>query len=355
MIRVVPTFRAVPRGRVWLFAAMAAAGIALLPAAAGAADTDTVLLRNGDRISGEVKSLDKGRLELSTTSLSTIYVEWDKVVSLEAVGVYEVETSDGGRYVGRPGPADPGKMSLALQGGQTLVLDIPAVVRMRRIRDVWWRRLSGSVSLGASYTKSSGIGQGTLASSVTFRRPAFEVSTAFDQSVSVEKDQVSSARTSWRSSYYRLLANRWFLPGIAKFERNHDLGFDLRATLGGGVGRFLVQSNKGDLGVAGGLVYNRELPVEGDGSNSLEAFVGANASFYRYDTPKTNLTLGVSGFPGLTDAGRFRFELNSTLSHEVIKDFTVGLTLYDSFDSRPPQEGALRNDVGLSLTVGWTF
>jgi putative salt-induced outer membrane protein YdiY len=334
---------------------MAAAGIALLPAAARAADTDTVLLRNGDRISGEVKSLDKGRLQLSTNSLSTVYVEWDKVVSLEAVGTYEIETGDGGRFVGRPGPAAPGKMGLALPDGRTLILDIPAVVRMRRIKDVWWRRLSGAISLGASYTKSSSIGQGTLSSNVTFRRPSFEVSTAFDQSVSIEKDQVSSARTSSRSSYYKLLSNRWFVPGVARFERNHDLGYDLRATLGGGVGRFLVQSNRGDLGLAGGLVYNRELPVDGEGSNSVEAFVAANASFYRYDTPKTNLTVGVAGFPSLSDGGRFRLELNSTLSHEIIKDFTVGLTLYDSFDNRPPQEGALKNDVGLSLTIGWTF
>jgi Protein of unknown function, DUF481 len=355
MIRVVPMLRVAQWRGGLLVAAMAVAGSGLLPAAAAAADTDTVVLRNGDRISGEIKSLDSGRLELKTVSLSTIYVEWDKVVSLTAVGVYEVETREGGRYVGRPGPAAPGRMGLALDRGETLVFDLLTVVRMRRIKDVWWRRLSGNVSLGASYTQSSGVGQGTLSSSVTFRRPAFEVSTAFDQSVSVENKQVSSSRTSWRTSYYRLLSKRWFVPGFTRIDRNPDLGYNLRAVFGGGVGRFLVQSNSGVLGVAGGIVYNRELPLDGGGSNGVEAFFGANGTFYRYDTPKTQLNVAVSASPSLSDGGRFRFDLDGSLSHEIIRDFTVGLTIYDSYDNRPPQEGALKNDVGMSLTIGWTF
>ena len=62
---------------------------------ATAADTDVVVLRNGDRLHGEIKGLRFGRLELSTTSMSTIYVEWDKVVGLTSPSFFEIETADG--------------------------------------------------------------------------------------------------------------------------------------------------------------------------------------------------------------------------------------------------------------------
>jgi putative salt-induced outer membrane protein YdiY len=342
------------RSAAWLLAAVLALGVAA-PSDAAAASADTVVLRNGDRLTGEVKNLDKGRLEFSTLAMSTIYIEWDKVVGLTAAGAFEVETVDGGRYIGQPVAGAAGKLGLALEEGRTVQFDFLSVVRMRRIKDVWWRRLSGGINLGASYTQSSGVGQGTLTSNVTFRRPAFEVSSAFDQTLSLDHKQVTSSRTSFRSNYTRLLPHRWFLPGLLNFDRNRELGYDLRATVGGGVGRFLAQSNKGSLGVGGGLVYNRELPVDGDSSNSIEAFFGVTGSFYRYDTPKTNLTLSAAGYPSLSDAGRFRFDLNTSLTYELVKDFTIGFTLYNSYDNRPPTAGTLKNDVGTSLTLGWTF
>jgi hypothetical protein len=36
------------------------------------------------------------------------------------------------------------------------------------------------------------------------------------------------------------------------------------------------------------------------------------------------------------------------------KDFFVSLNVYDSFDSAPPQPNSARNDVGVSVAVGWS-
>ena len=79
-------------------------------------DTDVVVLRNGDRLHGEIKGLRFGRLELSTTSMSTIYVEWDKVVGLTSPNFFEVETADGVRYYGSFDAGDAGTLLVALEG-----------------------------------------------------------------------------------------------------------------------------------------------------------------------------------------------------------------------------------------------
>lgn len=341
----------------WRRGATAAALLVLLLAGArpaAAADTDLVVLKNGDRLHGEIKKLQYGRLELSTTSISTIYVEWDKVVELVSPNFFDVETRDGVRYYGSLEQGAAGKLSVALDGVVT-PLDVGSVVRIRRIKSSFWDRIDGSVNLGASYTKSSGIGQGSLTVNVYTRRPEFEFSTDFSTTITVQPDQSDKSRTTGGASYLRLLRNRWFVSGTGRLERNTDLGLDLRSSVGGGPGRYFVQTNRSLLGAGGGLVVNRENPVSGESTTNVEAFVAASYEFFTYDTPKTKIDTTFIVFPSLNVSGRYRTELNLSLSREIVKDFTVGATAYDSYDSKPPAGSSSTHDLGISLTVGWIF
>lgn len=40
---------------------------------------------------------------------------------------------------------------------------------------------------------------------------------------------------------------------------------------------------------------------------------------------------------------------------KFIKDFTLNLTLYSSFDNKPPSETAAKFDIGTTISVGWTY
>ncbi len=62
--------------------------------------TDIVVLRNGDRITGEVKELKFGKLKYSTDDVGTIFIEWDKVIFLKSKSSYELETEAGDKYFG---------------------------------------------------------------------------------------------------------------------------------------------------------------------------------------------------------------------------------------------------------------
>jgi hypothetical protein len=48
-------------------------------------------------------------------------------------------------------------------------------------------------------------------------------------------------------------------------------------------------------------------------------------------------------------------EFDARASHELVKDFTISLTFFDSFDSRPPSTTAAKNDFGGTLSLGWKF
>ena len=81
------------------------------------------MLSNGDRITGEIKRLERGRLEFSTDDAGTLYLEWDKLVSVVTKQFVEVMTSDGRRFLGTLRPADQRSIFVAgLLGGEALLM-----------------------------------------------------------------------------------------------------------------------------------------------------------------------------------------------------------------------------------------
>ena len=85
-----------------LLLATLAAGPAL-----AAPKVDVVVLQNGTRVVGEIRSMSRGRLELKTDDMGTLQVEWGNVVEVTAPEFFEVEDMGGALYFGslRPGQA----------------------------------------------------------------------------------------------------------------------------------------------------------------------------------------------------------------------------------------------------------
>jgi hypothetical protein len=54
-------------------------------------------------------------------------------------------------------------------------------------------------------------------------------------------------------------------------------------------------------------------------------------------------------------SGASRADFSLTLSRDIVKDFTFGVTAYDSYDSKPPAGSSSTHDFGISLNIGWTF
>jgi hypothetical protein len=103
------------------------------------------------------------------------------------------------------------------------------------------------------------------------------------------------------------------------------------------------------------LVVTREIPVDGETSNNIEAFLGSSYSFFTYDTPKTTIGAAFTVFPSLNVRGRFRTDLDVSVKRELWKDFTVGFSYYDTYDNKPPGGGSPAHDFGGTVTLGWTF
>jgi hypothetical protein len=118
----------------------------------------------------------------------------------------------------------------------------------------------------------------------------------------------------------------------------------------------LAQSNHIEFRATGGMVLARERYFSTDSSSSgLEGLVGASFRAFRYDRPKLDASLTSQAFPSFSIKGRVRMQNDFRLSYELVKDFMLTVTLFDTYDSKPPAEGAQKNDFGTTLAITWSF
>jgi Protein of unknown function, DUF481 len=323
--------------------------------ALGQGRTDVVALANGDRITGEVVRLERGRLEFKTDDAGTLYLEWDKLVSVVTTRLVEVLTSDGARYLGTLPRAAERSLTIAIPG-EVVTLRMSEVTLITPIGRSFWRKLDGSIDAGFNYTKSSGVAQLNLNSDTIYRKPASSMRlTASLTQTRKDEDEGRDDRATLEGWYLRYPWQRWFITAGGRFESNESLGLELRSQIGAAIGPRLVNSNRAQLTFGAGLAFNDERGVDVEATQNVEGLLLFNTSFYTYDRPKTNLDVSLQYYPSLSNAGRQRLQLDVGIKREFWKDLFVGFNLYNSYDSRPPNPTADTNDVGVVLSIGWTY
>jgi hypothetical protein len=318
--------------------------------------TDVVTLANGDRITGEVERLQRGRLEFKTDDAGTLYLEWDKLSSLVAKRRVEVLTTDGRRFLGSLGRAADRSIAVVTSEGDVPLL-MSDVTLITPIGTKFWRQLDGSIDTGFSYTRSSGVSQLNLNSDTVYRRVASRARLTASLTQTTTKDDESDQddRAYAELSYLRYPWQRWFILTTGRFETNESVGLTLRSQIGAAAGPRLVNSNRAQLVLGGGLAFNREQGVDVAPTENLEAFFTFGTSYYTYDRPRTNVDVSLQYYPSLSNPGRQRVQLDAGVKREFWKDVFAALTLYTTYDNRPPNPSANTNDVGVVLSVGWSY
>lgn len=317
--------------------------------------TDVLILANGDRVTGEIKGLDRGQLRYSTDSMGTVYIEWDDVRQLVSKQTLEVELSSGRRVYGElRAPQNQGTLNVAA-GTLDQFVAIPQVVRMEPIEESFLSRIDGSLDVGYSFTQSSGVTQINLGTHLSYRTRRADTDVNFTSIITTQNDGDDTRRWSINTMHRRFAPNRWFTSYFNTFEGNEELGIDLRALVGAGRGRYLMQTNRVQVSVAAGLAATQEQTKgSADNDTNLEGVLTADGSLFQYNTPKTDITTKLTVFPSLTDAGRVRSNLDIKLRRELIEDFFWSLTVFDTYDSRPPTD-ASENDYGIVTSLGYSF
>ena len=317
--------------------------------------TDTLVVRNGDVITGEIKELQRGKVEYSTDAAGTIYVKWTRVLTAETDKQFDIDLDDGSKHFGALAlGAEPNEVRIILER-DTIVVATQSIVRMQRLKETFWRRLDGSIDLGVDFTQQNAKTDLNLDAEVKYKTGlnnfAFRVSTSFSRQDAA--DNISRLNTSFQ--YLREFGERWFYSGLVSGQQNSQLNLELRGTAGGLAGRFLVQSNKVVLSSGLGLTYARERFTDQDGDNAFQGLFLTDFQFFSWGALDTDLSSRLVVIPVIDQSGRWRIGFAASLSREIVNDFYLSVSVNEQFDSKPPTADTEKNDFSVTTSFGWSF
>jgi hypothetical protein len=329
----------------------------IVASVSSAEKTDEVVLWNGDTVTGEVKSMLQGQMRFKTDHAGTIFIEWEFINSVSSSDFFEIEDRRGEFFYGMLSPGSQARELAVIGPTRSVVLDMEDVVAIMPIKQTFWGRIDGSLNLGSSFTSADNIFQYSFESDATYRVRKFSAKVALSMIETRQEERETTYRDNLDFTYTRYRKNRYFGSGRLSFSRSSELGIDFRTEIGGMYGRSFVQSNRANVSGALGLTVSRETPTGEEPSEySLSAVVWGRYHFFLYNFPKTDVSVDLGILPSISEWPRLRVDFNGALKREIITDFTVNFSIFDSYDSVPPGGAESKNhDFGVILSVGWTF
>ena len=322
---------------------------------AGAAPkTDVIELVNGDRITCEIRILERGKLTVKTDGLGTISIEWDDIDRLTSNASYDIELASGERRFGSLARSADAKTAdiVSSTGVEKIALD--RIIRLSPVGRTFWRRLEGSLDGGFSFTQANVQTQWTFHTDVRYRSPTWLSELIGESALTTSEDVDRQSRNSLGLRTRRYVRPLWSLVGLAQLQQNEELSLNLRTVLGGGIGRMLAQSNRFTTGVIAGVSYTQEQYADAEDLSMAEAIGAISVQWFTFDRRATNLGIEAASFYALNGSSRTRLELSTTFKNDIVGDLYWSINGFESYSSQPPPEQK-SNDFGVSAAVGWSF
>ena len=327
----------------------------LLSNAALAAKKFVFVPKNGDNNTGDLKALERGKLEFSTVSMGTVLIDWVDIQAILSDTGQSVELTNGQRFYGPlHKPEDADMMQIETDKGTVGVSTID-VVTMYPVESAFWERLDISASLGFSWDKASDVGRYTIGVDAEYRDPRFVTKAGFSGELTTQDEADDTRRYNANILHMQFRRNKRFISYFGNIERNDELGIQLRTLGGAGSGWVPIRSNHNWFFLTAGLDVNRETPFDGDSETNLEGVGMISYEYFRYSDPERSFKTSLTVFPSITDFGRWRADFDTDLDIEFINDFSWVLGFFARFDSDPLSEEASSSDYGVSSSLKYDF
>ncbi len=348
--KCVPTMRLIPGWFLFLLTVTS-----FIPPSYAREKTDVVTLKNGNQITCEIKNLARGVLTVDTDSMGTVQIKWQDIRRITSKFLFTVQDTQGHLYVGTLQAAAEERRLNVVGSREASNLDHLSVVQIQELESSRLKRLSGSADLGYSFTKASDRTQFNFSGDLMYRTEKYSGQLSYSSTVGTSKGETDSNRQLVTLAGTLKISRRWIAYSQASREHNLELQLDRRFSFLGGPGYRILQSNKSLMTAICAAAFTRESYYGDTVAKNAEGFFGIDAQFFKLYSPKLDVSSQFVFLPNLTTMGRRRLEFNSKVKVEVLKNFFVTLTFYDSYDSRPPSEKGVTNDYGVTTGLSWSF
>ncbi|WP_276483831.1 DUF481 domain-containing protein [Paraflavitalea pollutisoli] len=318
---------------------------------------DTLFLYNQSVLIGELKNITLGKLTIDADDVGLVNIKTTKIRTLRAAShYYRIETTHKKVYYSRIlEDTMPGYIRIANQD-TILSIALEDIANLSSFKNPKAAQWDGSASVGYSFTRSSKIGRlnGDFSLKRTTRR--LELSSSYSTIITQTdtgwtRDNATGTLTG---SYF--INTRWQAVAFLQYQRNLELGLARRYQEGLGFTYSIISTNHVRLRTGSGIVLNQELNTEGVTSPTQVEIPFVNTfNFFSFSKPEMDLSSTQNVYFSLSTKGRVRHDGQIKLTWKVITDFSVTLTLYDNYDSKPPGINAATLDYGIVFGLSYSF
>ena len=325
--------------------------------------SDVLVMKNGDRITCEVKRLDAGVLYVNLDYVDgTVAIDWRKVGHVESEGLFLVQLQDGSVYSGRvvstaASPGAPATLEVRPEGKAPVVVDQSDVVRVFETSESLMQRFSGDIGLGASYSKGNSTTQYNINSELDYQETRWGARSSFSANLTSSTGAETSTRNQLDFFVYRLMPWKNYLYGAtAGFLQSSVQDVHLQTSMALAAGRYFKNTNRLRFWILAGPGWQRTDYVATTApqkeQNIAVAVVSGNLEAFVFK--KTHFSLDASAAPALTQSGRTFSKINASYYLKLFGKVDWNMSLYGNWDTRPPAH-LQSSDYGTSTGLSWTW
>ncbi len=318
----------------------------------GEASADEVWLKNGDRLTGKVLSLDGGTLVFKTSYAGDLSIQWGEVVNLKTDEPIKVVLGDETTAEGSVSPGDSGKVKVTAEQ-----VAEPVTVKLANVKTINPKpplRTNLRANAGFSMTGGNTDTQDFYADAEFMARTLENRYTIGGLYKRSEDDNVKTADKAFGYlKYDHFFTKKWYGYSTATAEQDEFKDLDLRSTLGVGAGYQFIESDLTNLSLEGGLSYvNEDYIIAED--NSFAAGRWA-LKFDHFLLPKSlQYFLSHTGLQSVADQEDLILFTQTGFRIPFYKNLNITAQINWEYD-KSPSPGKKESDYTYLLTFGYLW
>jgi putative salt-induced outer membrane protein YdiY len=323
----------------------------LCPVITQAKTMDVLVLKNGDRITGEITRIWDAEITIEPEYSDEFNVDVPAVAYIESEREFEIDLADGRELVVTFPGADAEGNQIIKTGSGTEILPLANMLELDEPEDDFdWESfvdLSGDLKKGNTETRNSKLraetklqlGDHRHISDITFFREELAGVTTKEQDL-------------FNYNYNWLFNDPWFLSGLFSYERDPIIELSSRFTVSAGLGRDIWNTPRRTLNVQLGVGLRAEEISDESETSTVATWVLR----YRQDFFSEDLTLfhNHSITPTISGRTNTSYKTSTGLRYEITDLLYANLSLDYDYET-VPAESAKNEDLVLLFGLGLEF
>lgn len=346
----------------------------ILLMAAGCAQGDVVVFKNGDRLTGEWSRVEGSSLFFKSDAVGNLQIPLSKIETFSTSGPTVTVLKGGAAERGIAYLLPTGNWMLALHTGARMIkpdavaviLPEQAFIRMGgEQRPELWRNWQGKLTLGYSLERGD-TQAGTLSTGVDALRtqpnlPGMQTRwrTHYDLDMLLATTRTTSTGVEISSNTFTsgvrqdYMFNSYDFAYVqTQFDHIQSQALNLRQSYGGGFGKDVHRTSKLVVSLLGGATYVNEDFRDAPRRQNLEGFTGERLRVQL--SKRVRLINSVDLYPNITTPGNFRGDSSTTLSFSLNSRLSLNTSVVDFYLSEPPA-GSRKNNLTATTGLGVNF